>query len=318
MNNWLDIKLKIMRFFRKHKKKIVIILIIWSIIIAINYYLKYKPKEITFKNTYQPHSPVIDITDEVPERYKQPIENLVHNYIEYCNNKEYEKAYELLSNNYKERYIKNIENFKKYVDTKFESKKIYSIQNYSNLKNTYVYQIHLLDDIMANGTTDEYVYIEEKFVIKEENGILKIALNGFCGQEELDIDVEDDYMQIIIEKKYIEYDNSTYVVKFKNKTKNYIVLSDVDLHDAIQIKLPNDIRTAKYLTNSNIVILPNETREYEITFAEYFDDNQEATNLLLNSIQILPQYTGNQENVEKERENAVKLYSLSIDLIPQK
>ena len=46
------------------------------------------------------------------------------------------------------------------------------------------------------------------------------------------------------------------------------------------------------------------------------DDNQEPTNLIFNTIKILPEYTGREENIQKEIENAVKLYSLSIDLIP--
>ena len=316
MGYWLDIKLKIMRFFRKHKKKIIIILIIWAIVIAINYYLKNRPKIVVPKTTYDPHSPVMDNTDDVPEKYKEPISNLVHNYIEYCNNKDYESAYNLLSKEFKEKYCDNIEDFKEYVDNIFSTKKIYNIQNFSNINNTYVYRVRLLEDILESGTTDDYKYSEEKYVIKEEDGILKMSLNGYCGKEDMDVDVEDDNMQIKILKKDIQYDKTTYTVEIKNKTSNYIVIADTLTNDEIQIKLPNEQRTAKYLTNADICILPNSTETFEFTFDEYFDDNQEPTNLIFNTIKILPEYTGREENIQKEIENAVKLYSLSIDLIP--
>lgn len=317
MSYWLDVRLKVRGFFRKHKKKIIIILIVWAVIFAINYYLRNREEIVVPKTTYEPHSPVIDTTDEVPEKYKEPISNLIHNYVEYCNNREYENAYNLLSEAFKARYCKSIDDFKTYVDNTFATKKIYNIQNYSNINNTYVYRVRLLDDILASGTTDEYVYTEEKYVIKEENGILKISLNGYCGQEELNIEVEDEYMSIEIVKKDMEYDKTTYTVEFKNKTDNFIVLADSTTTDEIQLKLPSEVRSAKYMADSNLVILPNDTYTREITFDEYFDDKQEATNLILNSIRILPEFTGNEENAEKENENAIKLYSLTIDLIPQ-
>ena len=317
MDYWLDIRLKIRRFFRKNKKKIIIILIIWTVVIAINYYLKYRTKIVLPKTTYEPHSPVMDTTDKVPEKYKEPISNLIHNYVEYCNNKQYEEAYNLLSEKFKDRYCNNIEEFKKYVDKTFDTKKIYNIQNFSNLDDTYVYRVRLLDDILASGTTDQYLYTEDKYVIKEENNTLKLALNGYCGQQNLNIDVEDDNMEIKILKKDIQYDETSYSIQIKNKTNNFIVLADSMTNNEIQLKLPNEVRSAKYMSDSNLVILPNETITKEITFTEYFDDKQDPTNLLLNSIRILPEYSGDEEKAQEENEKAIKLYSLSIDLIPR-
>ena len=211
----------------------------------------------------------------------------------------------------------NIEDFKEYVDNIFAAKKIYNIQNFSNIDNTYIYRVRLLEDILASGTTDDYKYSEEKYVVKEENGILKISLDGYCGEKEMDIDVEDDYMQIKILKKDMRYDTSSYTIQIKNKTRNYIVLADSTTNNEIGLKLPNEVRYAKFMENSNFAILPNSTETVVITFEEYFDDYQEPTNLMLNSIRILPEYTGWEENAEKENENAIKLYSLSIDLIPK-
>lgn len=317
MNYWLDIRLKISRFFRKHKKKIIIILVVWAVVIAINYYLKYMPKNYVPKTTYEPHSPVIDKTDKVPESYKEPISNLINDFVENCNNKNYEAAFDLLSNEYKERYKISLEDFKQYVDNTFPNKKLYNIQNYSNLNNTYVYNVRLLDDILEDGTTDGYDYSEYKFVVRKEGDVLKLSLNGYCGYKDLGINVADDYMEIEIQRVYITYTETSYVLKISNKTNNYIVLTDRDNEvTSILLKLPKENRAANYLLDSNIVIHPNETKELELQFNEFFDDGQEPTKLILNSIKILPEYTGIEENFEKEMENAVKLYSLAIDLIP--
>lgn len=314
MNYWLDIRLKIRSFFRKHKKKIVIILIIWAVIVAINYFLKNRPTIEVPKTTYEPHSPIMDTTDSVPESYKQPINNLINNYIEYCNNKEYENAYNLLSSAYKARYCDNIEDFKEYVNNEFKTKKIYNIQNYSNLNNTYIYKIHILDDILASGTTDEYTYIEDKYVIKEENGILKISLNGYCGSEDINVEADSEYLNIKILKKDIEYDKEIYTVEFKNKSQYFIVLADNTEESEISLQVAQEKREEKSIIGSNLILLPKETETREITFTKYFDDGQSASSLDFNAIRVLPAYSGKQENAEKEKEKAIKLYSLSINL----
>lgn len=66
------------------------------------------------------------------------------------------------------------------------------------------------------------------------------------------------------------------------------------------LKLPNDQRAAKYMTDSNFVILPNSTTTRKVTFDEYFDDKVDATNLVLNSIRILPEFTGHEETAKRK------------------
>lgn len=310
MGFWLNIRLKIRDFFKKHKKKIAIVIIIFGIVIAINRFLATHPEVETPKTTYEPHSPVMDETDDVPEKYKEPINNLIDNYINYCNNKEYENAYNLLSNEFKSKYCKTLDEFKSYVDELYNEKKIYNIQNYSNVNNVYVYRIRLLEDILATGTTNGYEYKEEKIAIKEENGVLKLALNGYIGEEQIGIIAEDEYMKINIVKKDVKYDTETYTIEFTNKTNNYIRLADNTESNEILLQLPNDKRNAKNLQNGNIIILPNYTYTREITFDKYYDSGENATALILNAIRVLPEFSSNIEN-------AIKLYSLTINLQPE-
>lgn len=314
---WLDIRLKITRFFRKNKKKIIIIFIIWLIVFAVNQYLKHRVVIQLPQTTYKPHSPIMDNTDSVPEEYKGPIDEIIDSYIKYCNNKEYENAYNLLSEEFKDNYCKTLDEFSEYVDNNFQTKKIYNIQNYSNIKGTYVYRVRILEDILASGTTDNYWFDEDKFVIKKENDELKLSLGGFCGEKELNIDVEDDYMQVKIIKKNMEYDNSTYTFEIKNKTGNYIVLADSTTSEEVQLKFENEIRDATNITDADIVIYPNDSKTINIVFNEYFDDKKDPRSLIFNNIRVLPKYTNVPENTEDENNNAVKLYSLEIDLIPR-
>ena len=87
--------LKMKDFWRKNKTKIIIALLIWLVIVIINYILKNVNVEITPKTTYEPHTAIMD-DSKVPEKLQNPIEELISKYINYCNNKEYENAYNML------------------------------------------------------------------------------------------------------------------------------------------------------------------------------------------------------------------------------
>lgn len=319
MSFWMNIRLKLRNFFRKYYKIIIIVIIAVCIVFSVNYSMKKinENKEVEEKNTInnkvEISNQVIDTTDAVPESYKETIHTLIDSFVNYCNNKKYDEAYSLLSDDFKNIYFKDISTFKKYVNTNFKTKKIYNVQNYSNSNNTYIYNVSLIDDILANGSTGGYNTIEDKFVIKAENGTLKLSLNGYCGSKDLNIASKDSYMEINIVKKDMLYNSETFTVEFKNKTNNYIVLGDGTEENEIMLKVTNGTKKCD-MTASNLVILPNETVSKEITFDKYFDDGKEENSLIFNAIRILPEYSGHAENAKKEKKNAVKLYSLNINL----
>ncbi len=317
MGFWLNLRLKVRDFFKKHKKKITIIIIIVGIVIAIDRFLGSRQVIEMPSTTYEPHSPVMDETAKVPEAYKQPINNLIDNYVNYCNNKEYENAYNLLSSDFKANYCDNIEEFKKYVDQLYKEKQIYNIQNFSNVNGAYVYRLRLLNDILATGTTDGYEYKEEKVVIKEENGVLKLALNGYVGEENLGIVAEDEYMRIDIVKKQVAYTSETYTVEITNKTGNFIVLLDNTETDEIIMKVNGDSRGVNGLENGNLVVLPNSKKTLTLPFDQYYDDGVNPSALIFNAIRILPEFSGDINKAKEEKEKAIKLYSLTINLLPE-
>ena len=112
--------LKMRDFWRKNKPKIIIALLIWLVIIVINYILKNFKQEELPKTTYEPHIAIMD-NSEVPEKLQDPIENLIDKYINYCNNKEYENAYTMISSNCRNALYPDIESFKKYIDSIFNT-----------------------------------------------------------------------------------------------------------------------------------------------------------------------------------------------------
>lgn len=308
-------QIKFMDFWKKHKKKIIIIAIIWLIVILINNILKSKLSEIDKPSTtYTPHVSVMQENEVVPEKYQQPIENIIDTYFNYCNNREYEKAYNLITEDCKRNNYPTLEEFTGYVDFVFEGKnKIYNIQNYSIVGNKYIYSMRILDDILATGTTNGYYYYEEKIVLTEENGEMKLSIAEFISEEQPNIIIEDDYMIVKVLKKVTDYETETYTLQITNKTDNYIVIADSKQNNEIKLNLNGQQRAPKDDYNE-IIIKPNSFTIKEITFTKFYDDYNTSNSIAFGAVRVLKQYDRSIGTTQENLEQAVKLYSLEVPL----
>ncbi len=315
MNTRTNLRLKLIDFWKRNRKRILIIIIIWLVIIIINYILQNLPKPIEVPSTtYTPHVSVLQ-EKEVPEKYREPITNLIDTYFNYCNNKEYEKAYNLITEDCRKKLYPTLDQFTAYIDHIFEGKKkIYNIQSYSIVDNKYVYTMRILDDILANGTTDGYYYYEEKYILTEENGEMKLAIGNYIGDEQIDISVEDDNLEIKVLEKNIEYDKETYTVRFRNKTDKTIVILDNHQNNEVVLDLGNQTRKLANHANSKIVLQPNTTSTETFVFNKYYDNGLTSQKLIFGAIRILESYDAKVGTTQEVLDNAIKLYALEVDV----
>lgn len=309
--NFLDLRLKVRNFFKKYKKLLIIIIIVWAIIIAINYFLKQLNENQKPTTTYEPNKAVMD-DSEVPKALQEPINNLIGEFVGYCNDKNYETAYSMIDADCKEISYPTIDSFKAYVDNIYTTKKIYNIQNFSNVDNNYIYNVRILDDIMATGTNGNgYLYYEEKFVLKDTDQGLKLSIGGFIEKKDLNISTEDEYLKIEIPYKIVEYDTETYVVKITNRTQNPIVLLDDSISNEIELSLGNQRRNMQNSSENLIMVNARETKTVKLYFTKFVDDGNIPEKLMFNAVRVLQSYAGNEQNTV---DNAIDKYSLNIDL----
>ena len=309
--NFLDLRLKVRNFFKKYKKLLIIIIIVWAIIIAINYCLKQLNENQKPTTTYEPNKAVMD-DSEVPKALQEPINNLIGEFVGYCNDKNYETAYSMIDADCKEISYPTIDSFKAYVDNIYTTKKIYNIQNFSNVDNNYIYNVRILDDIMATGTNGNgYLYYEEKFVLKDTDQGLKLSIGGFIEKKDLNISTEDEYLKIEIPYKIVEYDTETYVVKITNRTQNPIVLLDDSISNEIELSLGNQRRNMQNSSENLIMVNARETKTVKLYFTKFVDDGNIPEKLMFNAVRVLQSYAGNEQNTV---DNAIDKYSLNIDL----
>lgn len=306
---------RLINFWRRNKAKILVTIIIVLIIFIINNIIKNMPEKIPEPTTtYTPHVSVIT-DEEVPEKYQQEIVNIVDEYFNYCNNGEYEKAYNCITQECKNAYYPTLEGFTGYVNAVFEGKKkIYNIQSYSIVDNKYIYSIRILDDILANGTTDGYYYYEEKFVLTEENGKMKLSIGEFVSQEDPNISVEDDYMVVEIIDKVVDYETETYKIVVTNKTDDkYIVIADGSQNNEVLLNLGSREDKPDEVLNY-FVIKPGGFRVQEITFSKFYDNGLTSRGLKFGAVRVLNSYSYETKTTQEDLDSAVKLYSIEIPL----
>lgn len=282
-----QIRINIIDFFKKHGKKIIIILFVWAIILTINYFVGKIEETPEIQTNYNPHESVME-NGSVPTNLQEPIEQLIGQFVENCNNKDYEAAYNLLTEDCKNNIYPDIELFKQYVDSVFPNKKIYNIQNFSNKDKIYIYTVNILNDILATGLNneeDENVY-SEKYVVIEENGQLKLSIRQYIGRQNLTYIYEDEYMKIKIESVDIKYDNIIYNLNITNKSENYIVYSDYSVDYEIALDTSEGLKRRADEVLEPITLDKLETKNFSVKFTIFYDEDTQIEDMLFDYIRI--------------------------------
>lgn len=316
---FLDLKLKIMHFYRRNKRKVYIALIVIGIVIAVNTYLGYLQSLEPPTTTYEPHNPAIYGDEVTDKNTKTTIEEAIGKYIDYCNEKDYQNAFNCLSDECKEyRFNNDLDRFKFYIDYIFDGKKVYSIQALSNKDNVYVYEVNIMEDMLATGLNNEnseLVYNEYAVVTKKSDDV-KFAVDGFISHEKMNLEFEDDYMTANITDKYTTYDSVVYKFKVTNKSKYDIVLACKEEDKEFILSLNGDYRVFQEdaYSDKEVIIQDESTKQFTVTFPKYYDETRKETEIIFNKIKVIEEFTGITDKREEELQKVVKAYSQTIDL----
>lgn len=310
------ITLKVKNFLKKYGKIVFIVLFIWLIVFLINQYLRTRPQELIATNTYNPDEPIIDYGGNIPTRDKEEVNTVLENFLTYCKAKDYQNAYNMLSQDCKDYlYDNNIENFKTYVDSVYTTFNSYSYnQNYSNIDDVYVYDVTILNnDILATGTTGGYETFKDKISIVTENGEKKIANQSYIKKIDISKETEDDYMKVKVISKDCRYDKVSYNLEITNKSENTIVIADGKANQEIVLNVEGEYLSVDNIMTLSGVIIPGQTSEVVLVFNRFFDSKRVDSQISFNYIRVLPQYS-TEMSLEEQRNSALKIYSLNLEI----
>ena len=316
---YTDLRLKIRHFFRKNAKIIFIVICVWAITFIINMFLKSYEAPVELQTTYKPHTSVMDEKSVVPQSTSNPIEEMIEKYMAYCNDGNWQAAYNMLSPVCQEYSFNNdILEYMQYVASKMPTPKKYAIQDYSNDGNLYIYQIKYTDDMLATGLTNTmYQFTEEKMIFKKQrDGNIQMAVGNFVDYGEIKNIFENEYLKVDVKSVVKYYSVESYTVKFTNRSDYTIVIADnAQSNEAVLMLKSQDIRKRNNI-QTDIVLKPKETITLELNFQKFYDNDDDAKSLTFNAIRVMENYSGidgiASEVVLSEIQNAISKFSVNI------
>lgn len=301
-----DIELKLRRFLRKYGRVLIVIGVIIAIIIGVDRLIKMSMRNEKPQTTYTPNISVLDSSEKVPTKVQKNFEDFIEEYINYCNNKEFDSAYSMISEDCRNDYFGSLSDFKAYVKNKFTSKKNYAIQSYSIYHKKYVYTVKLFDDFLATGITgSSYRYQEEKIVASyDDKNNLVFSVGDFIEKNPIESVQENQYIKVDIKSQVIQYDYEQYTIKLTNKSDYTIIIQDGDADDKeIKINLGEEYRSNE--NTDEIILAPGEATTIKPVFQKFWDDGDETKELILTSVRVV-------EPIDEENYNTIDKMSMTM------
>lgn len=229
------------------------------------------------KNSYD--TPIFEGTQLTDEQNKKNTE-LIANFIKFGNGKNYQAMYDLLSDDYKEAKMNNLDDLKQYIDSIFNSQKGYSYQHIINSNDTYIYEVKVFDDLMISGSNSYSTGVQSKVycVINNVNGELKLSLEGFVSKEDVNISLQNEYMKYTILSKEVYYDKVQFNLQIENLTDDRIITmysDDIEylVYNQKTEKITSYSNSSQILTTRANKIMPQKKENIQLVYARYVGTN---------------------------------------------
>lgn len=319
--DFTELRLNIRNFFRKNKRLILVILLIWAIVFGVNTYLRLRPKVEPVEVSLEQHKAVIN-EKETPKAVANVIEETIEKYVNYNNQAEYQLAFNMLSEECRHySYQDDILLYMEYMYSKMPMPKNYSIQSYSTTtidnETVYIYEIRYFDDLLATGLSDQdYSFTSEKLAFYyDDDGQLQMSNGSYIYHEDIKSMTENEYLKIDVVDKVVSYSTEVYEVKFTNRSNYTVVVCDYEEEQEVLLVLPQETRGK--VETEHIVLNPGQTRVITFTFQKFADDNDQSQSLLFNSIRVMEKYSGTGDEVpedvrKSEIDNAISKFSMTV------
>ena len=213
--------------------------------------------------------------------------DIIKQFITYCNKKDIEKAYDMISNECKEQMYKNIEDFKRlYYDNTFENQtKDTSIDNWAD--NTYL--VYFKESALATGKVkDENQKGDYITVVKDDENNYKLNINSYIGYKEINKTEEKENMKINVICKNVYMDYEEYTIKATNNSQEEVKLDTLENSESIYIEDSKDMKYPSHnheLSEELLRIPQGHTKELKIKFYSTYSTSRKIKSIVFSELQ---------------------------------
>lgn len=276
---------KIIRYWNQNRKQIIIVIAIIAFIIIMLQVINNLAKQTNkSNNNTNSTSKVTDLQkpnrstitgQNVPETVTKENTDIIKTFVDYCNNNQAQKAYELLSNDCKEEFNNNINEFiNDYYNRIFKTKKTYNLELLYTEAGSYTYKTTYYDDnLLATGGKGTNNNFEDYITIINQDGERKLNINSFIKNQKIDKTQVTNNIEITIKNKKVYRSYEQYKIAIKNSNSAAIILSDGKNSEDICLLDKNDTKYVAFLheiPEYNLSLGAGRTTELNISFNKIY------------------------------------------------
>ena len=283
----------IRRFINRNSRSIWtiigVIVFVFFIIKLMNSYYE-KNEENNQNNNIQNNvsSQTMDIQDLTERNYtvkSSSVKITFASFVNYCNKRELEKAYAMLTEECKEAMFPTIEDFERiYINKIYNIKRTYGLVKWSTEGNRSTYLLTLYGDLLATGSTEKATQ-EYVTLVQDEKGIYKLNINNYIYGKDKNITGNVKGITVKIEHVDVYEDHEEVQITIINNTSKKILITD----NKNNIYLGNSkgliyesLNTD--LDNGNMIVESNDSQTFRVEFNKIYSSTSKADYLALQDI----------------------------------
>ena len=281
---------------------IIVVIILVSIIVNFLNTLQLNEAQTnteTNVNVQENNSPIGNFTDIYVEDNESVVtgENMsssqvtiidtINQFVQLCNERNVNEAYNMLSDECKEEVYPSLDSFSNnYYNAIFNGQnKNTSVENWVNN----IYKVTFENDALSTGVYTEEGTIQDYITVtRNENNELRLNINNYIGRQEINkkhTDTSNVTITVLRSDTYMDYETYTYSIT--NNTNNTILLDDKGSTDNMYIQDANGNQYTAYiheLSESQLTITPGETKEVTIKYYSRYGSTKNITQVVFNKI----------------------------------
>ncbi len=313
----------LIRFFNQNRKKIFwIILIIVSFLLLIqllDWIAQNKTKQdIIIPNNSSSNEKADElVTDKslvsgqtISSSYLNSATDTINEFVNYCNNGEIQKAYNMLTDECKEVMFSTVDSFKRiYYDGNFNGeKKSCTIENWTGN----IYRVNLTGDILSTGDLTNSGANQDYITIIEQDDECKLNINGYISRKKPNKSKKHNGLEIEIETIDTYMDYEIYSISIINETEYAIYLGDCNDSEAIYLLDSNNMKYKFYgneVAQNQLIISSNSKSNLKIKFSNAYSSSKNIRSLVFSRMI----FNYNDYYKTENKEDYEGIYKFSID-----
>ena len=313
---------KFMRWINQNRIEffiiIAIIAFIFIIIQTLNGILEkqneQKKNEISFRNSSTDESTTISKANEsiitrekIPTGLSNIYENIIKQFVEYCNKSEVQSAYDMLSNECKNTIYPTVEDFySSYYERIFDINRMYTIQNWYKESTSCTYYIRYTEDVLATGNLNSQDNKSDYITIVQTDNGYKLNIDGYIGRTGYGQAVGKENVYITVNYVDIYMDFCILNITVKNNTENTICIDTKENPETLFVYDENNVKYSSFLneiTKDNLIIKKENSKILNVKFNMLYNPSRAVRGVAMQDVVL--NYDNYVQNIEKKQKISI-------------